>query len=68
MTSIVQSHQTFCKLSGLTTEAGPDWRPADLSDYIEKILQVFTPSRVLFGSDRPVLNLASDYDAWSSIV
>ncbi|MFV1441953.1 amidohydrolase family protein [Phaeobacter sp. JH20_36] len=68
MTLIAKSSQAFCKLSGLTTEAGPDWRPDDISDYIEKILQVFTPARVLFGSDWPVLNLASDYDAWSSIV
>lgn len=68
MARIADSNQAFCKLSGLTTEAGPEWRPDDLSRYIDKILQAFTPSRVLFGSDWPVLNLASDYDAWLSIV
>ena len=68
MATIAKSPQAFCKLSGLTTEAGPNWRPDDISDYIDKILQVFTPARVLFGSDWPVLNLASDYGTWSSIV
>lgn len=68
MAIIAKSPQAFCKLSGLTTEAGPNWRPDDISDYIDKILQVFTPARVLFGSDWPVLNLASDYGTWSSIV
>ena len=68
MATIAKSSQAFCKLSGLTTEAGPNWRPDDISDYIDKILQVFTPARVLFGSDWPVLNLASDYGTWSSIV
>ena len=67
MARIARHDQVFCKLSGLTTEAGPDWQPDDLSAYIEKIMQAFTPSRVLFGSDWPVLNLASDYAAWSSI-
>ncbi len=65
---VAQNNHVFCKLSGLTTEAGPAWQPEELSSYIETILDAFTPARVLFGSDWPVLNLASRYDEWVSIV
>ncbi|SMP16205.1 amidohydrolase family protein [Shimia sagamensis] len=68
MTRIAQSSEVFCKLSGLTTEAGPEWALDDLSPYIERVLQAFTPARILFGSDWPVLNLASSYGAWLAIV
>lgn len=68
MATLAKTSQTFCKLSGLATEAGPDCQPEDLSPYIAEILQEFTPARVLFGSDWPVLNLASSYDAWLAIV
>lgn len=65
---VAQNNHVFCKLSGLATEAGPAWQPEELSSYIETILDAFTPARVLFGSDWPVLNLASRYDEWVSIV
>ncbi|WP_158785497.1 amidohydrolase family protein [Granulicella sp. L46] len=31
-------------------------------------LEVFRPSRLMFGSDWPVLLLASNYDIWKGIV
>lgn len=68
MTQIAKTSQSFCKLSGLTTEASPEWRTKDLSPYITKVLREFTPARVVYGSDWPVLNLASSYDAWLTIV
>ncbi len=52
------------KLSGLVTEAGPDWTPARLRPYVAHVLAVFGPDRVMWGSDWPVLNLASDYARW----
>jgi L-fuconolactonase len=54
-----------CKLSGLVTEA--DWRrwqTDDLAPYVSHALQVFGPDRVLFGSDWPVVTLASSYGRW----
>lgn len=51
-----------CKLSGLVTEA--DWRawsPADIRPYAERVLELFGPDRVLFGSDWPVCELAAGY-------
>jgi L-fuconolactonase len=35
--------------------------------YIDRLLETFGPDRILWGSDWPVLNLASDYRAWMAI-
>lgn len=56
-----------CKLSGLLTEAGPDWRAEELGPWIGEVLDYFGPARVLWGSDWPVLNLAASYGHWLSI-
>jgi L-fuconolactonase len=54
-----------CKLSGLVTEADPaSWTPAALQPYVEHLLSCFGPSRLLFGSDWPVVKLAADYRRW----
>ncbi|GAA0417348.1 amidohydrolase [Acrocarpospora corrugata] len=51
-----------CKLSGLVTEASwSDWTPADLAPYAEHVLDSFGSSRVMFGSDWPVCELAATY-------
>lgn len=56
--------QVSCKLSGLVTEAGPSWDVALLRPFVEHVLGVFGAHRVLWSSDWPVLNLASDYAGW----
>jgi L-fuconolactonase len=53
-----------CKLSGLVTEARPDWQPADLRRTVDHVLVCFSPQRVLWGSDWPVVNLAGGYAQW----
>jgi L-fuconolactonase len=57
----------YCKLSGLVTEAGPHWRRDDVTLYGQAVLDMFGPERTLWGSDWPVLNLASDYAAWFAL-
>jgi L-fuconolactonase len=57
-------HNIVCKLSGLVTEAGPDWQLAGLRPAVEHVLNCFGPQRLLWGSDWPVLNLAGDYERW----
>jgi L-fuconolactonase len=53
----------YCKLSGMITEAHhTDWMPTDLTIYIEKAIQCFSPQRLMFGSDWPVCLLAGEYD------
>jgi L-fuconolactonase len=52
----------WCKLSGLITEA--DWRTwtvEDIRPYAGHVLDSFGPSRVMFGSDWPVCELAASY-------
>ncbi|SIN76816.1 amidohydrolase family protein [Vannielia litorea] len=55
----------WCKLSGMVTEAGPEWTDADLAPFAAHVLDAFGAGRVMFGSDWPVLTLASDYATWA---
>jgi L-fuconolactonase len=50
-----------CKVSGLVTEAAPDWQPAQFAPYADVLLASFGPGRLLFGSDWPVCLLAATY-------
>ena len=63
MQRVAQNPQVFCKLSGLLTEAGENSRAAVLTA-IEVLLEVFGPSRLIWGSDWPVMTLAGDYQQW----
>jgi L-fuconolactonase len=59
----------YCKLSGLVTEA--DWRRwtvEDIRPYADHVLDVYGPSRVMFGSDWPVCELAASYPAVRGLV
>jgi len=56
--------QVACKLSGLVTEAGPGWSPHALGVYVDHLLQCFSPKRLLWGSDWPVVDLAGGYHRW----
>jgi L-fuconolactonase len=53
-----------CKLSGLVTEAKPDWQVDDLRRTVDHALASFSPQRVLWGSDWPVVDLAGGYASW----
>jgi L-fuconolactonase len=54
-----------CKLSGLITESDwQHWQPEHLEPYVAHALAVFGPGRVLFGSDWPIVTLASTYQRW----
>ena len=56
--------QVCCKLSGLVTEAGPDWDVERLRPYVDHLVASFGPQRLIWGSDWPVLDLAGDYAGW----
>ena len=53
-----------CKISGLLTEAGPQPQPDAAARWAAHVLQVFGEGRVMWGSDWPVLELASSYALW----
>ena len=67
---IVEAAQlVHCKLSGLVTEAAwTDWTPQQILPYMEIALDTFGPNRLMFGSDWPVLLLASSYSRWVRLV
>jgi L-fuconolactonase len=57
------------KISGLTTEANwKDWQPAELTPYLRHAFASFGPERLMFGSDWPVMTLATDYERWVGTV
>jgi L-fuconolactonase len=56
--------QVHCKLSGLLTEAGARRDEAALAPYVEHLLVRFGASRLIWGSDWPVLTLAGEYQSW----
>jgi len=59
----------YCKISGMVTEADwHTWSDEGLSPYIETVLEAFTPKRLMFGSDWPVVTLASSYQRWIDTV
>jgi L-fuconolactonase len=54
----------FCKLSGLATEAARGQGAEALERFARPIVRAFGPERLMWGSDWPVLNLASDITTW----
>lgn len=67
ITRLARLPHVHCKLSGLATEAPLDWTEATLQPYVDHLLQSFGPSRLMWGSDWPVLNLNGDYLLWHSV-
>jgi L-fuconolactonase len=66
MQRVAENPQVSCKLSGLLTEAGENAR-AGILTAIEVLLEVFGPSRLIWGSDWPVMTLAGDYQEWVNL-
>lgn len=64
MAALAVLPQVHCKLSGLLTEAGERRDEAALQPYVQTLWSLFGAQRLLWGSDWPVLNLASDYAGW----
>ncbi|ANN19361.1 amidohydrolase [Amycolatopsis orientalis] len=53
----------YCKLSGLVTEADwAEWKVGHLTRWTEHVLESFGASRLMFGSDWPVCELAAAYE------
>ena len=64
MALIAKNSQAFVKLSGLVTEAKENWSVDDLKPYVDHLFTCFGADRIIWGSDWPVCNLASDYTEW----
>jgi L-fuconolactonase len=63
MAALAAMPNVVCKVSGMVTEADwGAWKRADLRPYVDRVLELFGPQRLLFGSDWPVCLLAATYD------
>lgn len=66
LAALAQRPNVACKLSGLLTEAGDRTSDDALGEVAAHIRDCFGASRVMWGSDWPVLNLAGDYAGWAA--
>jgi len=72
MTAMAALGGAHCKISGLLTELPPDLRRPDrairaLRPVVDLMLDLFGPSRLMWGSDWPVLTLAAGHGAWREL-
>jgi L-fuconolactonase len=58
---LAQYKRIYCKLSGMITEAGPQWNVDQLRPYVTHCLTEFGPTRCMFGSDWPVCLVAGTW-------
>ena len=59
---ISKAENVWCKISGMVTEANwKTWDADDLKPYLDVIFENFSADKLMFGSDWPVCNVASDY-------
>ncbi len=62
MTELASFPNVVCKISGLVTEAiWHEWKVQDFKPYTDHLLEIFTPQRLMFGSDWPVATLGGTY-------
>jgi L-fuconolactonase len=64
LSALARDANTFCKMSGLITEARRDWRPEQIFPYLGALIAACPAERLLWGSDWPVVTLAGSYAAW----
>jgi L-fuconolactonase len=62
LAALAAEPNVVAKVSGLVTEAGPQWTVADLRPCVDVALEAFGPDRLMAGSDWPVCLLAASYD------
>jgi L-fuconolactonase len=62
MTELATFPNVLCKVSGLVTEANwNEWQVKDFKPYVDHVIDIFTPQRLMFGSDWPVAILGGTY-------
>jgi L-fuconolactonase len=61
---LARNTSAMCKVSGLASEAAPGSGVEVLRPYMEHLLEVFGPERLMWGSDWPVASAAIGYVDW----
>jgi L-fuconolactonase len=60
--TLAQLPNVHCKISGMVTEADwSAWKREDFAPFLDTVLDAFSPSRLMYGSDWPVCLLAGSY-------
>lgn len=67
MAALAEQRQLYCKFSGMVTEASEHCSDDELRPYADELLKLFGEDRLLWGSDWPVVNLATDYQHWQDM-
>jgi L-fuconolactonase len=61
---VARNTGAYCKLSGLLTEAAAGAKITQLERYVAHIFTCFGTSRIMWGSDWPVLTMRASYRQW----
>lgn len=67
LAGVAELPNVFCKLSGLVTEAAPGQGRDALARFASPIVRLFGHDRLMWGSDWPVVKLASDLGEWLAL-
>ena len=62
LSALAELPNTVCKVSGLGM-FNPSWTQAELEPVVHSVIDLFSPKRVMFGSNFPVDKLYRSYDA-----
>jgi L-fuconolactonase len=66
---LAERELVYCKLSGMVTEADlKSWKSADILPFMEIALELFGPTKLMYGSDWPVCLVAAEYEEVFSLV
>ncbi len=69
MAPLAEREYIYCKVSGMITEADwKKWTAKDLQVYLDVVLELFGPKRLMFGSDWPVCKIAGEYEQVLEII
>jgi len=68
ITKLSEFPNTYCKISGIITEAGNDWTLERITPYIRHVLNSFGYSRCMFGSDWFVCNMNGGIKKWLMVL
>ncbi len=69
MSAMASFPNVYCKLSGMVTETNwHNWSSEEFKLYMDLVITVFGPNRIMIGSDWPVCTLSGDYKSVMGIV
>lgn len=68
MRELARRPNIVCKMSGVATEAKPDWTPNDLKPFMDIAFDAFGFDRIMFGGDWPVTLQAIEPSRWIALL